>query len=71
MFVSTLWIPFKHHFSIVDSFQGLHDAPPHSLKNSNANLKMKMMEEGVGVRSLTHNTSRVEGRVGVPGWGLG
>jgi hypothetical protein len=25
-------------------------------------------EEGVGARSLTHNTWGVEGRVGAPGW---
>jgi hypothetical protein len=41
MFITTLWILFKHPFSIVDSFQG----PPHSLKDSNANSKMKKMEE--------------------------
>jgi hypothetical protein len=27
--------------------------------------------EIVGAHSLTRNTSRVEGRVGAPGWGLG
>jgi len=27
--------------------------------------------EGVGVRSLAHNTSWVEGHVGAPRWGLG
>jgi hypothetical protein len=30
------------------------------LKNSNASLKVKTTEEGVGVRSLTRNTSRVK-----------
>ncbi len=30
---------------------------------------MKTMEEqGVGARSLAHNTSGVEGHVGAPGW---
>jgi len=29
-----------------------------------------MEEEGVGVHFLAHNTSKVEGRVGVPRWGL-
>ncbi len=33
---------------------------------------MKIMEgEGVGVRSLVRNTSKVERHVGAPGWGLG
>jgi hypothetical protein len=27
--------------------------------------------KGVGVHSLAHNILRIEGRVGVPGWGLG
>jgi hypothetical protein len=37
-----------------------------------ARPKMKIAEgEGVGARSLARNTSRVEGRVGAPGWGLG
>jgi len=34
------------------------DAPPNSLKDSNANLKVKTMK-GVGVCSLVHNTSGV------------
>ncbi len=39
---------------------------------STTNPKVKTMErEGVGVCSLAHNTSGVEGRVGAPGWGLG
>jgi len=29
-----------------------------------------MEEEGVGVRFLAHNISKVERRVGVPRWGL-
>jgi hypothetical protein len=29
------------------------------------------MKEGIGVCSLIYNTSRVEGRVGASGWGLG
>jgi hypothetical protein len=33
------------------------------------NLKKKTTEgEGVGVRSLVHNISGVEGRAGAPGW---
>ncbi len=41
----------------------------HSLKNSNVNLKVKIVE-GVGVRSLIRNTLKVEGCVGALGWGL-
>jgi hypothetical protein len=48
------------------------DAPPHSLKDSNANQKVETTEKkGVGVRSLTCNTLRVEGHAGALGWGLG
>jgi len=32
---------------------------------------MKITKEGVEVRSLIRNTSRVRGCVGVPGWGFG
>ncbi len=40
--------------------------------DSIASLKMKTSEgEGVGVRSLACNTSRVQGCVGASGWGLG
>jgi len=36
------------------------------------NPKVEITEgERVTVRSLAHNTSRVEGRVGTLGWGLG
>jgi hypothetical protein len=36
------------------------DAPPNSLKDSNVNLKVEIIEkEGVGVHSLTYNTLRV------------
>jgi hypothetical protein len=45
-------------------------APPHSLKDSNVNLKMKTMEEGVGACFLTRSTLGVEGRAGDLGWGL-
>jgi len=39
---------------------------------STTNPKVKTMEgEGVGARSLVHNTLGVEGHVGAPGWGLG
>jgi hypothetical protein len=47
------------------------DAPPHSLKNSNASLKVNTSkEEGIIIHSLVHNTSGVEGFAKVPGWGL-
>jgi hypothetical protein len=47
------------------------DAPPSFLMDSTMNPKVKTMEgKGVGVRSLTCNTSKVERRVGVLGWGL-
>jgi len=37
--------------------------------HSTLNPKVKTVEgKGVGVRFLAHNTSGVEGRVGVPGW---
>ncbi len=50
----------------------VYDAPPHSLKYSNVNSKMKIMEEErIEVRSLTHNISRVKGRVRAPRCGLG
>jgi hypothetical protein len=49
-----------------------HDAPSHSLKYSNANLKMKIIKEkGVEVCSLARSTLGVERRARVPGWGLG
>jgi hypothetical protein len=47
------------------------NAPPNSLINSNANLKVKTMEKIIKVRSLICNISRVEGHVGALGWGLG
>jgi hypothetical protein len=48
------------------------DTPPNSLIDSTMNPKLKTMEgEGVGVRSLAHNTSRVEEHAGALGWGLG
>ncbi len=33
-----------------------NDAPPHSLKDSNANSKMETTKERAGVCSLIHNT---------------
>jgi len=48
------------------------DTPPSSLMDSTTSPKLKTTKgEGVGARSLACNTSRVEGRVGAPRWGLG
>jgi hypothetical protein len=50
----------------------MFNTPSHSLKESNANLKVKTTEEeGVRVHSLARNTLGVEGRAKAPGWGLG
>jgi hypothetical protein len=41
------------------------------LKDSNVNPKVETTEEeGIGVRSLARNTSRVEGHARALGWGL-
>jgi hypothetical protein len=47
----------------------MHDAPPNSLIDSNANPKVKTEE--VKVCSLACSTSGVEGRAKAPRWGLG
>jgi len=45
------------------------DAPPNSLMDSTASLKVKTTEgKGVGAHSLARNTLGVEGRVGTLGW---
>jgi len=44
------------------------DAPPSFLMDSTTSPKVKTMEgKGVGVRSMAHNTSGVEGRAEVLG----
>jgi hypothetical protein len=49
-----------------------NDAPSSSLMDSTASSKVKTTEgKRVGVRSLAHSTSGVEGHVGAPKWGLG
>jgi hypothetical protein len=48
----------------------MSDAPPHSLKDSNVNPKMKGVEEVVGVHSLACSTLNVKKCVGALGWGL-
>jgi hypothetical protein len=48
------------------------DTPPNFLMDSTMSPKVKTMEgEGVGVRSLVHNTLGVEGHARALGWGLG
>ncbi len=48
------------------------DAPPHSLKDSNASPQVETTEkEIVRVCTLTYNISGVEGRAEALGWGLG
>jgi hypothetical protein len=50
----------------------VYDAPPHSLKDSNASSKMKTTEkEKIEICSLICNASRVDGHVGAPRCGLG
>jgi hypothetical protein len=46
------------------------DAPPNSLKDSNASSKMKTTKERVKVHSLVHSTLGVKGHVGAPRWGI-
>jgi hypothetical protein len=49
-----------------------NDTPPSSLMDLIASPKVTIAKgEKVGVRSLAHNISRVEGCGGAPGWGLG
>jgi hypothetical protein len=48
-----------------------NDTPPSSLMDSTTSPKMKIGEgKEVGVRSLSHNISRVEGHAEALGWGL-
>jgi hypothetical protein len=46
------------------------DTPPNSLIDSNANPKVKTMEEGVGACSLTCSISGVKGHARALRWGL-
>ncbi len=44
------------------------DAPPNSKIDSTTSTKVKTVEgQGIGARSLAHNTLEVEGRVGASG----
>jgi hypothetical protein len=44
------------------------DAPLNSLMDSIVNPKVKTTKGRVGIHSMAHNISGVEGHVGVPGW---
>jgi hypothetical protein len=47
----------------------LINTPPNYLLGSTTSPRMKTTEgEGVWAHSLAHNTSKVEGHVGAPGW---
>jgi hypothetical protein len=39
--------------------------------DSTISSQMKTEGEGIGAHSLAYNTSKVEGHVGAPEWGLG
>jgi hypothetical protein len=66
-FYDFIFVFFHRHWVVI-----FNDAPPNFLKNSNANLKVKITKEKiVGVHSLTRNTLGWEGCVGVLRWGLG
>jgi hypothetical protein len=57
----------KQRTSLDDKIE--RDTPPSFLMDSTMNPKVKTTEgEGVGVRSLVRNTSRVEGCAGALGW---
>ncbi len=45
-----------------------NDTPPSFFMDSIVSPKVITKGEGVGACSLAHNTLRVEGRVGAPGW---
>ncbi len=50
----------------------IDDAPPSSLIDSTTSPKVKTTKgQEIGACSLTRNTSKVEGHVGTPRWGLG
>jgi hypothetical protein len=60
--------------SLSDDFFLVHnhyDAPPHSLKDSNASPKVKTVDKRIGIRSVARNILGVEGRAETPRWGLG
>ncbi len=63
----------NHNSHVHCSNNGLcDDAPLNSFMGSIVSLKVKTMElKGVGMHSMAHNTSRVEGCAGAPGWGVG
>jgi hypothetical protein len=67
--IDVLKMEHAFHFGYCKVF---NDTPPDSMMDSIANPKVKTTKgEGVGTRSLAHNTLRVKGCARVPGWGLG
>jgi len=48
-------------FLLFHAFNAFTNTTPHFLKDSNASLKVKTMEEEVGVHSLAHNILKVKG----------
>jgi hypothetical protein len=58
------WVPHRKLFLPCD-------APSHSLKNSNVNLKVETTKKRVVVRSLTCSLLGVKGHAGASGWRLG
>ncbi len=69
-FLLFLEYDFKIVYKLGKSHLMVHvDARPHSLKDSNTSLKVKITK-GVGVHSLVHNISGVGGCIGASRWGL-
>ncbi len=66
---SSLWVNISNF--IFWLFHICNDTPPNSSKDSNVNMKVKTMKEGVGICSLTHNILGVEGHARASRWGLG
>jgi hypothetical protein len=63
------WISIQQ-YKITIPLKGIHcDTPSSSLMDSTKSPKVKIMEgEGVGARSLAHNTLGVKGCGGALGW---
>jgi hypothetical protein len=59
---------YDKHVERMENWKGIWRTP-RSLMDSTVNPKVKTSKgEGIGVHSLVHNTSRVEGHVGAPRW---
>jgi hypothetical protein len=69
--VLQLFLAFFIHFDVATTHNMMvFDAPPNSLIDSTMNPKVKIMEEGVGIRSLVRNILVLEGCDEDPRWGL-